>query len=72
MHTVVRSSLIRSATGKTGSTRITTTLYDLIATMHTIVGADEDDLVVMAIDHLLRERRVTFVENIDTLAERLS
>jgi hypothetical protein len=56
---------------KADSTRITTTLYDVIATMHTMVGGDEDALVVMAIDHLFREGRVTFVENIDPLDERL-
>jgi hypothetical protein len=71
MHTVVRSSPIRSEAVKADATRITTTLYDLIATMHTIVESNEDEWVVMAVNHLLRESRATFVENIDTLAERL-
>lgn len=65
MHTVVRTSPIRSEGVKGDSTRITTTLYDLIATMHTMVESDEDELVVRAVDQLLRESRVTFVENID-------
>ncbi len=70
MYTVVRSVPRQSTAVNANATRITTTLYDMIATMQTMVGAD-DALVVMAIDHLLREGRVTFVEKTEPLATRL-
>ena len=62
MNAVAHLSPIRD-TEHANSLRMTTTLYDLIATIHTILGTDQDDVVVMAVDHLLRKSRVTFIEN---------
>jgi hypothetical protein len=40
---------------------ITTTLYDLIAAIHTAVALDDDPLVVAIVVHILRSRRVTLL-----------
>lgn len=39
---------------------ITTTLYDLVATMQTTVGPHDDELIVAAVWHLLRSGRLTW------------
>jgi hypothetical protein len=40
-------------------TRLTTTLYDVMATLQTVVEPDEDDLVVATVMHWLRTGRIT-------------
>jgi hypothetical protein len=39
---------------------IRTTLYDLIAALNAEVGADEDDLVIAGVMHLLNTYRLTY------------
>jgi hypothetical protein len=39
---------------------IRTTLYDLIAALNAEVGADEDDLVIAGVMHLLNTHRLTY------------
>jgi hypothetical protein len=39
---------------------IRTTLYDLIAAFNAEVGADEDDLVITGVMHLLNTHRLTY------------
>jgi hypothetical protein len=39
---------------------ITTTLYDLVATLQTIVEPHDDDLIVATVWHLLRSGRITW------------
>jgi hypothetical protein len=43
--------------------RLTTTFYDAMAALQTVVEPDEDDLVVAVIVRWLRSRRLTFVGN---------
>ena len=40
---------------------IRTTLYDLIAAINAEVGADEDDLAIAAVVHLLKTHRLTYL-----------
>jgi hypothetical protein len=40
---------------------IRTTLYDLIAAINAEVGADEEDLAIAAVVHLLRTHRLTYL-----------
>jgi hypothetical protein len=42
---------------------IQTTLYDLIAALHTEVQFDEDDVVTAVVIHLLETYRVTFTDD---------
>ena len=42
------------------STALTTTLYDLTAALQDAAGPDEDTLVVAAVMHLMRSRRLTW------------
>jgi hypothetical protein len=44
----------------TAPTTLTTTLYDLIATLQDAAGPDEDDLVVVAVLHLIDPGRLTW------------
>lgn len=39
--------------------RLTTTLYDVMATLHAVVEPDEDDLVVAVVMHWLRAGCIT-------------
>ena len=39
---------------------IRTTLYELIAALNAEVGADEDDLVIAGVMHLLNTHRLTY------------
>ena len=39
---------------------ITTTLYDLVATLQTTVEPHDDDLIVASVWHLLRSGRITW------------
>jgi hypothetical protein len=39
---------------------IRTTLYDLIAALNAEVGADEDDLVIAGVMHLLNTHQLTY------------
>jgi hypothetical protein len=41
--------------------RLTTTLYDVIAALQSVVEPDEDGLVVAVVGHWLRSRRITRV-----------
>jgi hypothetical protein len=41
--------------------RITTTLYDLIAALHTVVGPEQDDLVVATVVHWLHTGQLTWL-----------
>jgi alpha-ketoglutarate-dependent taurine dioxygenase len=45
----------------TSPSTITTTLYDLIAAMQSVVKPEEDELVVTAMIHLLRSGRIRFM-----------
>jgi hypothetical protein len=40
--------------------RLTTTLYDLIAAIQEVVGAEDDALVVTTVGHLLQSGRLTW------------
>jgi hypothetical protein len=40
---------------------IRTTLYDLIAALNSEVSADEDDLVIAGVMHLLNTHRLTYL-----------
>lgn len=42
-------------------TCLTTTLYDLMTTLHTVVEPDEDALVVAIVERWLRTGRITFL-----------
>jgi hypothetical protein len=44
-----------------GSARLTTTLYDVIAALQSVVETDEDGLVVAVVGHWLRTGRITYV-----------
>jgi len=44
-------------------TRVTTTLYDVIAALQTVVEPDEDDLVVAIVADWLRSGRLRFPED---------
>lgn len=48
--------------------RITTTLYDLLATMQAVVSPDEDELVVTTVVHWLRSGRITLLGEDGSLA----
>jgi hypothetical protein len=50
------------------ATCLTTTLYDVVAALQTVVKPDEDDLVVAVMVHWLRSGRVTFVRNVTVAA----
>jgi hypothetical protein len=47
-------------------TRITTTLYALIAALQDIVDSDADALVVATVMHLLRSGQLTFIRKTRT------
>ena len=38
-----------------------TTLYDLIAAINAVVGAEDDDLVIAYVVHLLKTQRLTYL-----------
>ncbi|HEY7710958.1 MAG TPA: hypothetical protein VIG57_13125 [Candidatus Entotheonella sp.] len=67
MQTVVESlvgQVIAQEIGEaTGLSCVTTTLYDLIAAMHDIVGSNDGTVVVATIDHMLRAGRIAFLDN---------
>jgi hypothetical protein len=44
-------------------TRVTTTLYDVIATLQSVVAPEEDDLVVALVADWLRSGRLCFPED---------
>jgi hypothetical protein len=41
--------------------RLTTTLYDVIAALQSVVEPDEDGIVIAVVGHWLRTRRITRV-----------
>src|SRR5215471_14216547 len=51
-------------------TRITTTLYELIAALHNVVDPDADALVVATVMHLLHAGQLTFVGKTRTYARQ--
>jgi hypothetical protein len=66
MHTVVDPFKVQKvgtdvAVEATMPLRITTTLFDLMAAMHAVVGPDEDVLIVATMVYLLRSGRITFL-----------
>lgn len=67
MQTVVESlveQIVAKEIGEeTGLSCVTTTLYDLIAAMHDIVGSNDGTVVVATIDHMLRAGRIAFLDN---------
>jgi hypothetical protein len=67
MQTVVESLvgqvIAKEIVEETGLSCVTTTLYDLIAAMHNVVGSNDDTVVVATIDHLLRAGRIAFLDN---------
>ena len=46
-------------TRETAPTRRTTTLYDVLAALQTVIPPEEDDLVVALVVHWLRSGRIT-------------
>jgi hypothetical protein len=54
-----QQALTQSATVHAG--KVTTSLYDLIATMQTTVAPADDHLIVTTVAHLFRSGRLTFV-----------
>ena len=59
MHTVVDPSEAESVATTTPAT-MTTTLYDLLAAVQSVVGPDDDALVVTTVLHMLRAGRATW------------
>ena len=47
----------------TGMATVTTTLYDLIATIRAVVGQEEDPMIVATAVHMLQSRHAAFVDN---------
>jgi hypothetical protein len=45
-----------------------TTLYDVMAALHTVVKPDEDDLVVAVVVRWLRSGRLTFIGDVTVAA----
>ena len=41
--------------------RLTTTLYDLVAAVQAVMEPDEDELVVATVVHILRAGQITFL-----------
>ena len=60
-HSEVFSTLKRRMT--VAPTRVTTTLYDVIAALQTVVEPEEDDLVVAIVTDWLRSGRLRFPED---------
>ena len=58
MNTISESSEVQTAPAT-----ITTTLYDLVAAMHTVTSPDEDDLVIATVMHWLHSGRITWLKN---------
>lgn len=48
--------------------RLPTTLYDVMATLQTVVEPGEDDLVVAVVVHWLRTGRIAFVGDVTAAA----
>jgi hypothetical protein len=62
MHTVVdpiEAESVTTATTKTPAT-ITTTLYDLLTTVQSVMSPDDDALVVATVRHMLRSGHATW------------
>jgi len=60
-HSEVFSTPERSTT--MAPTRVTTTLYDVIAALQTVVEPEEDDVVVAIVAAWLRSGRLRFLED---------
>ena len=60
-HSTVFSTPERSTT--VAPTRVTTTLYDVIAALQTVVEPEEDDVVVAIVADWLRSGRLRFPED---------
>jgi hypothetical protein len=59
----IEQAVVKEIVEETGLSCVTTTLYDLIAAMHNVVGSNDDTVVVATIDHLLRAGRIAFLDN---------
>ena len=46
--------------------KITTTLYELVEKIQTAVGSEHDELVVATVMDILRSRRATFLNRVET------
>ena len=60
-HSAVFSTSERSTA--VASTRVTTTLYDVMAALQTVVEPEEDDVVVAIVAAWLRSGRLRFPED---------
>jgi hypothetical protein len=65
MHTIMapckREVVASEVREKKTPSRITTTLYELMAALQDVVGPDNDTLVVATVAHLLRSGQLTFL-----------
>jgi hypothetical protein len=50
------------------STRVTATLYDVLAALQTLVEPEEDDVVVAIVAEWLRSGRLRFLEDVTIAA----
>ena len=48
--------------GKEQRPVMTTTLYDLISTLHTQVGVEDDQMIIAIVTYLLRTRQIRYIE----------
>ena len=48
--------------GKEQRPVMTTTLYDLISTLHTQVGVEDDQMITAIVTYLLRTRQIRYIE----------
>jgi hypothetical protein len=56
--------------GKEQRPAITTTLYDLISTLHTQVGVEDDQMITAMVRYLLRTRQIRCIETSPTDHDR--
>jgi hypothetical protein len=55
---------VETAAGAAGTPAIVSTLYDLMSAMQDVVASDEEALVVTAVVHLLRAKRIVFLGDV--------
>jgi hypothetical protein len=59
---LIKQAVAKEIVKETGLSGGTTTLYDLIAAMHSNAGSNDDTVVVATIDHMLRAGRIAFLD----------
>jgi hypothetical protein len=67
---IVPGEVATRAAGKRSeapTARLTTTLYDLIAALQDVVGAEDDMFVVITVVHLLQSGRLTWLRTNEAL-----